>query len=198
MDVIDQANSFIHYTDFITGPWRAFGAWNPWDSVNRFRGHFDYRAQDLTFQISSYSGRLEASEFGNYLAGYTLYYNYGIAGEIAARAGGQLYGLSSTAGGYNEWYGLGNKGFLFEDWGSMFWITKGALDANRRAQEWYKNRWRPDNWGMEPLKPTGYGGAIGDYGEGVERGFLKLDESRLTYFSQLFDAFWFCDYYANY
>lgn len=141
------------------------------------RAMFDYKDFGFSFTIGSYDRSLEASEFGNYCAGYALYYDYGMAGLGAAYTGGQVYG--------DRWYGFpGSGGVGFDDWGSIFWITKGALDANRRAQEWYENP------SLNPLLVPG--SLIND---NPAQRFLDLrwEEKHLARDAQLAWALWLTD-----
>ncbi len=187
-DVIDHATKYIHNTPFYYGGFSAFGAWNFLDKEYPGRAHYDYKGLGFTFRTSSYgSGPLEGSEFGNYLAGYALYYNYGRDGEFAARGGGQLYGASEK-----EWHGVSRTGLGSDDWGSWFWITKGALDANLRAQQWYKDSRPVKERGTKPLKSL-----ESVFGSFIERGYLKRDEARLRNWSYTFEALWIYDEFSQ-
>jgi len=120
-DIIDRATLLVG-TNRIIGPQIAFGILGP-----GFHGVYDFKHSNRwfgdTFRIASAALPLEGPQFGNYLAGYTTYYNYGMRGEAAARAVGIYY-----AGG--EWIEGESKRPIAEEVGSQYWITKGALDTN--------------------------------------------------------------------
>lgn len=103
---------------------------------------FDYKHEQFTFNIGGEV--LANSEFGNYCAGYALYYDYGFTGLTAAFAGGQMFG--------DRWYGT-SGGFGRDDYGSLFRIIQGAIDANKRAQDWFKYPF--SNLGENPLLSPG-------------------------------------------
>jgi RHS repeat-associated protein len=176
--VIDDAVRYINRTSFIWGGLSAFGlSLNP-SSEYPYRARYDYKDLGFTFQLPSFVRRLEGGEFGNYLAGYALYYNWGQSGLGAAYAGGQLYGMSER--GFTNTYHAGEGGDLWDDYGSRFWISKGGLEANLRAQAWYEFGGNNENV-PEPLK----GGS--DF---LNRCLLRWDEPGLRYNTQLNHALW--------
>ncbi len=83
-DIIGRANELVG-TNFIEGPVEAFRLFGR-------GGEFDYKYTPFTFQITK-NTTVEGSEFSNYLAGYTCYYNYGLAGELGARGAGHYWSL---------------------------------------------------------------------------------------------------------
>jgi len=173
--VIDNA---VWYTRLLglPGGVPAFGPQpNFWDKNYPLRGRYDYKDLGFSFEIASYGDRLKGSDFGNYIVGYSLYYNFGIVGELLGRAGGQFYASGQEGA---KWQGF-DQGW--EDWGSIFWITKGALDANQKAQEWYRGN--VNNLPPPSFNPWGLSTPL-DYG------VFRLDENRLTYMSQLAFGFW--------
>ena len=127
-------NAAVHLvgTDFIYGPLKAFGRLGE-DGI----GDFDYKMYNelyggrLNFEIRS-GERLLDSEFGNYLAGYTLFYNYRAPGLFASWGAGHYYGLA-------EWYqyrsGVSERyiRWPFDDFSSQYWDARGCRDANREA-----------------------------------------------------------------
>ena len=121
-----------------TQQWWKFNSW--WTAFGN-PGDFDYtnHAPELRFEIGVNIGDREVltgSEFTNYLIGYTAYYqgaSYGIGLPLlgAASALGDAWGAS-------DWWGYhitGNsdkyKRFPFDDFGSKYYLTKGAYDVNR-------------------------------------------------------------------
>ncbi|MFA5424205.1 MAG: RHS repeat-associated core domain-containing protein [Phycisphaerae bacterium] len=183
-DVLDDAINYIFAWKFLPGGLYAGGisafGWGSIFGEYPGRARYDYKDLGFSFKIASYSDTLKDSEFGNYIVGYSLYYNAGLGGEALGRLGGHIYGLSDLLNGQGDWHGLiGDKtGTGFEDWGSIFWITKGALDANRRAQDYYKSGFRDS-----PPPSLGFGPVL-------DRGLLAIDEMRLIWQSQLAEAFW--------
>lgn len=107
-EIIDKATELVG-THFILGPWRAFGRGGPGGI-----GEFDYKYTPLTFQLSRHV-RTIGSEFSNYLAGYTGYYNYGYVGESGARVMGHYYAQMK----YGRW----------DEPSSRYFISAGILKA---------------------------------------------------------------------
>jgi hypothetical protein len=58
---------------------------------------------------------MDGGDFGNYVAGYASYYNYGIGGEIGTRSYGHLYSLSH----YHQ----------LDDADSKYFISAGVLQS---------------------------------------------------------------------
>lgn len=109
-EIINMAIELVG-THFIEGPVEAFGLFGR-------GGEFDYKYSPFTFQLAKHV-RVVGSEFSNWLAGYTCFYNYGLAG---ARAGGQ--------------YWAGRETGRPDDPGSKYFIAGGILTAReRRIQE---------------------------------------------------------------
>jgi len=125
-EIIDDATRLVGINYYL-GPLVAFGPFGP-----GFHGVYDFKDSERwfgdTFRIASASRPLEGPQFGNYLAGYTTYYNYGIIGELAARDWGILY-----AGG--DWMREQSERPIAEEGVGQYWITKGALDANIRLSD---------------------------------------------------------------
>lgn len=115
----------------IKGPMEAFG----WRGENRV-GEFDYKMyyerydEHLFFQIETKEW-LADSEFGNYLAGYTIFHNYGYDELAKCLAAGHFFGAV-------EWgqskIGVRDRDILWpaDDFGSQYWIFRGAREANRQ------------------------------------------------------------------
>jgi len=165
-------------TNYIMGPLKAFGPFGPY-----IHGSYDYKDTGNTFQISE-QYRMKGSEFGNYCAGYALYYNYGMTGLGAAYAGGQLYGDRSLLHPHGLSTGLG-----YDDWGSIFFIAKGGLDANRRALDWFEN---------PTINPLLRPGTLSDITNNpvqrfAEKTRLRWEGKGLTYWSQFAEAMWMAD-----
>jgi RHS repeat-associated protein len=81
--IIKEATQLVG-TDFILGLMMAFGV------PKLLAGKYDYKGTGFTFE--PHEGiRVADSEFGNYLAGYACYYNYGYRGELGVRGVGQLF-----------------------------------------------------------------------------------------------------------
>lgn len=94
------------------GPIKAFGP----------GGNFDYYMRpDFTFRLSSDERELRGSEFGNYLAGYVCYYNWGREGELGVRLTGQY--LSVTGHDHPE------------ELESLYWIARGFLGSSNKLLE---------------------------------------------------------------
>lgn len=88
---------------------------------------FDYKqSHSLKFTLPGYGNNIKGSEFSNYLAAYTTYYNYGYLGLYGAVVGGQ--GSSVVEG----WF----DGDLWrnDDMESILWMTRGGLDANLKLK----------------------------------------------------------------
>jgi RHS repeat-associated protein len=127
-DVIERATKLVgkykNTRDWWRGPWEAFGT----------EGEYDYKGSGYTFKISEGGKSIQDSEFGNYLAGYTTYHNWGIRGELGARAVGHWYARG-------DWFLAPFEGRLpetlypIDDYGSRYWITRGVLDANLKQRE---------------------------------------------------------------
>jgi RHS repeat-associated protein len=149
------------------------------------RAMFDYGGLDFSFTIGSYNRPLEGGEFGNYCAGYALYYDYGMTGLGGAYAGGQFYGKLHTyeRPPTSKWYGLSGSGggIGYDDWQSIFWITKGALDSNRRAQDWFEH---------PTLNPLLKPGALSDnlFQNCFDKELLRWEEPLLERTTQLSEA----------
>ena len=98
----------------------------PWGPILAFSrspiygpgGIFDYKYSGHEFDRAGVT--LSGSEFGNYLAGYATYRIFGKMGKTLTHMGGDFY----------EFLNLGNKQW-FDDPGSRFYITAGALHARR-------------------------------------------------------------------
>jgi hypothetical protein len=75
---------------------------------------------------------IDDHDFGNWLAGYTLYYNYGLAGEIGTRGAGHAYELGRT------------RFRSYDDLGSKYFISGGIMMADER-------RWTETNRSMGNL-----------------------------------------------
>ncbi|MHC4574904.1 MAG: RHS repeat-associated core domain-containing protein [Planctomycetota bacterium] len=71
-------------TDFILGPLLAFG-------YPGYEGQYDFFGTRDTFQLGKVF--MQDTHFGNYLAGYTTYFNYGFAGELGVRGAGHGFAL---------------------------------------------------------------------------------------------------------
>jgi RHS repeat-associated protein len=84
--------------------------WGPL-MAHRGGGLYDYKDTKSTFQLD-HSTVLEDSEFGNYLAGYTTFYNYGPFGEACNRGAGHAYAFSDFLEGRSAW--------PIDDFGSSF------------------------------------------------------------------------------
>jgi RHS repeat-associated protein len=95
----------------IAGPFEAF-IWS-WIYKKGPGGMFDYGNAGTKFTFMRYGAKLSGSEFGNYLAGYAAFRNYGRYGEWFTRLFGNKYERDKT----------GN----LDDPGSIFYITAGAL-----------------------------------------------------------------------
>ena len=124
--IINQTTWLVG-THFAIGPLVAFGPVGPYA-----HGIFDFKDHPWwygdTFQISSHGIPIGGTQFGNYLAGYTTYYNYGMAGEFSARGVGILY---AGGGAFTRWWREEDYSRSYaEEVGSQYWITQGALDAN--------------------------------------------------------------------
>ena len=121
--------------------------WDKMGLLGAYTGHcakgmFDYKNHGFTFDIG-YGKPLRDDQFGNYIAGYAIYYDYGLPGLDAVYWAGQGFGAVDAAFGAGRWYGV-SGGLGFDDWGSIYRITQGARDANHRAQDWYENpTWNP-------------------------------------------------------
>ncbi len=104
-EVIYMATALVG-SDFVLGPWLAFSRGGP----GRF-GIYDMKDSDCTFTIHDSllgDSLLQDTEFGNYLAGYTTYYNYGILGEIGNRSAGHYYSILE----YQMWDQPDSKYFI--------------------------------------------------------------------------------------
>jgi RHS repeat-associated protein len=129
--VISAANQMVGIGP-VEGPLRAFG----WRGEGRI-GEFDYKMyyelykKHLFFELGT-GERLYDSEFGNYLAGYTLFYNYRAPGFAGGLVAGHVFGVA-------EWYNYrtGDSDryvrWAQDDFGSMYWQFRGAQEANREA-----------------------------------------------------------------
>jgi len=71
-------------TDFILGPLLAFG-------YPGYTGQYDFFGTGDTFHLGKVF--MQDTHFGNYLAGYTCYFNYGFAGELGVRGAGHGFAL---------------------------------------------------------------------------------------------------------
>jgi RHS repeat-associated protein len=125
--IVDMATEIVGL-HFIWGPWVAFGAEESWwagvlglSSGEKSHGMFDYKYSNLTFALGGYGSNVEGAGFSNYLAGYTTYYNYRYLGLFGAVLAGDIYSLAE--------YGT------YDDWESVLWLTRGAIDANFRKKE---------------------------------------------------------------
>jgi RHS repeat-associated protein len=120
-ELIEEATQFV--SEY--GPWAAFGRWGQ-DGVGRY--DFKIRQPSDIFNIGG--ERLLASEFGNYLAGYTTFYNYRALGIFGSWVMGHYYGIGEWAGyrlGVSETY----VRWAQDDVGSQYWQARGAWQANR-------------------------------------------------------------------
>ena len=122
--IIDTATLLVG-TNIVVGPWLAHGPGGIYDFGHSF--FKKYHNYD-TFTISSWERPLNSGQFGNYLAGYTTYYNYGSFGETCAR-------MVGTGAATHDIGQVGAERAFAEEISSQFWITKGALDANIRLSK---------------------------------------------------------------
>lgn len=136
-DILDYAIKWDKFLG-LPGALMAHGLPNPFDKGHGYRALFDYRDFKFSFQVSPSSGALNGGEFGNYCAGYALYYTYGTDGLLATFGAGQGFGFGDWAIGKGKWYGS-SGGFGFDDFGSLYRITQGALDSNHRALDWFED-----------------------------------------------------------
>jgi RHS repeat-associated protein len=88
-------------TNPITGPFKAFGK----------GGKYIFKGENDTMDL--FNLRFKDSEFSNYLAGYSCYYNWGFYGDQGVRTMGHVY----------------NWGW--DDPGSQFYLSAGILQAFR-------------------------------------------------------------------
>ena len=116
----------------IEGPLRAFGRRGTYGI-----GEFDYKMyyeaynRHLTFRLGTGEPLLD-TEFGNYLAGYTLFYNYWRPGFVCGLWAGHFFGAAEWVQyrtGVSERY----VRWAHDDFGSMYWQFRGAQQANREA-----------------------------------------------------------------
>ena len=112
--VINAATDFLDENP-ITGPFDAF------NTTLGKRAIFDYKGLHWSFKIDPYTERVIDSEFGNFLAGYTTYYHYGMAGVIGAFYYGDKFSKQEYKGP--------------DDLASRRWIVRGALAANLRKRD---------------------------------------------------------------
>jgi RHS repeat-associated protein len=118
---------------FIWGPTIAFGFEEFWGSDGwlaaalgrgsgaKGNGMFDYKYSGLTFSLFGYNTDVTGSEFSNYLAGYTTYYNYRFPGLLGAVLAGDIYAFAE----------YGRR----DELDSILWLTRGAMDANDKLKE---------------------------------------------------------------
>ncbi len=112
---------FLNNKGIVNGPFEAFGSRGP-EGI----GIFDMkivRPYD-TFEIED-GINLIASEFGNYLTGYSCTYLWGSMGEYGVRQGGHYYSYYQ----YNE----------PDDIGSRYFISAGVLMAFKDKPRKYNN-----------------------------------------------------------
>jgi RHS repeat-associated protein len=133
--IIDFATEFVLEHGY-AGMLLAFGP-SPYDERYPWRGMFDYADMGFTFQIARCEGTgaggfLADWEFGNYLAGYTTYYNYVEFGDIAVRTVGHMYARGD--------YLLGNSDIPWDDPGSKYFISAGILHARGIREQEGKRR----------------------------------------------------------
>jgi hypothetical protein len=122
-----QTRGIIDYATWwvaLHGPFKAHGA----------GGRFDYKVQPrprLRFRLRD-NEIVVGSEFGNYLTGYTCYYNYGLLGTFGARTSGEFYGYLGEFRGrsFSDQRRLFWEYGSFDDWGSKYWIMRGSLEAH--------------------------------------------------------------------
>jgi RHS repeat-associated protein len=122
-NIINYFDKFI-MSDPITGPFRAFYM-NFLDPVDKRMGEFDYNygAHGATFKIASSKYTLKSYDFGNYLAG-RLY----LFGLSPFEEGSRIVGHVAQEGWKKDRTWLDSAR-------SRYWITKGALDANKQLRE---------------------------------------------------------------
>ncbi len=83
-------------------------------------GMFDYgNSGKGVFTFARCGAELSGSQFGNYLAGYSTFANYGRVGEVFTRRAGDRYER--------------DKNGQLDDPGSRFYLTAGALHALRNV-----------------------------------------------------------------
>jgi RHS repeat-associated protein len=103
-------------TNPITGPFKAFGK----------GGKYIFKGENDTMDL--FNLRFKDSEFGNYLAGYSCYYNWGFYGDRGVRYWGHIYAFMDFIQGQSKW--------PIDDPGSKFYLSAGILQAVRdRASE---------------------------------------------------------------
>jgi RHS repeat-associated protein len=118
--------------------WVGIKFWKPWVGATKVFSVFDYKDKfdpvthrPYRFQLPDMTASLIGSEFSNYLAGYATYYHWGMVGEGLARAFGNAYETGRWLWG--------------DDLESIYWITKGALDANVKRREYLRHKFSPWN-----------------------------------------------------
>jgi RHS repeat-associated protein len=107
------------------GPILAFG----------IPGYYDYKGSRSTFQL--YNISMKDSEFGNFLAGYTSYYNYAGFGDIGVRGAGHADAFSQKLD--DVLYNNNQKNLpWFDDPGSKYFISAGILRGreDRAGEGW--------------------------------------------------------------
>ncbi len=105
-------------------------------------GRYDFRAlsSESTFVLGT-KEMLTSSSFGNYLAGYSLYFNYGKIGAAGAYGAGDVFALvdsirwpsSSRVTIISYLTTMKYRGLMFDDFGSKYWVTRGILDAHKKT-----------------------------------------------------------------
>ncbi|MCD4831138.1 MAG: RHS repeat-associated core domain-containing protein [Anaerohalosphaeraceae bacterium] len=114
-------------TNIIVGPVHAF----IWSNYFGPGAMFDYKYTKSTFAIGH--SKLKGSEFGNYLAGYSCFYNFGMRGEAGVRGAGHGYA-------FGEWvndalFSSGRKNLSpFDDPDSKYFLSAGLLKAHSETK----------------------------------------------------------------
>jgi hypothetical protein len=86
------------------------------DAINQHGGgEFDYKVQEPTSTFVVNGETLEASQFGNYIAGYATTVAFGYFGSISTFDAGVVFGWGD--------------GLLLDDPESLWWIFQGVSDA---------------------------------------------------------------------
>jgi len=114
LKIIDEATELVGQW-WKGGPFLAFA----------IPGYYDYKHSGSTFQL--YDVMMKDSEFGNYLAGYTSYYNYVEFGDFGVRLGGELFAMGD--------YYTGQSDSPYDDLGSIYFISAGILNARQARAE---------------------------------------------------------------
>jgi hypothetical protein len=80
-------------------------------------------APEDTFDLGT-GTKLDAAEFGNFIAGYAAGYNDSLLDHFAVRTAGSIYGCMSSRGAAPNKY-PGMPTFYGDDYGSVFNIESG-------------------------------------------------------------------------